>query len=346
MKKSVKPNGLRIALYLLMIGVLLYVVVYMPTPYLIYQPGSAEEVRPMIQVENSDPVEEGTFMMTTVSASYANMALLMLSAFNPNAEVVKKAEKMGDQSKDEYAATQVYYMNSSQSSAMEAAYREADIEYSIKPAYVFVMSISENSTNAKHFRPGDKLIKIDGQPAEDNEKIASLLSEKSIGDVVSVELERKGKTVEEQVKLVSIKDEKTGTERPGLGVLIATMQEVKPSDPGHTIHFADTNIGGPSAGLIFTLEIYNQLTEGDLTKGYRVAGTGTIDNTGAVGPIGGVKHKIVAADRKKADFFFVPRKNYEEAKKRADRIKTNMELIPVDALQDAVDYLEKLPPKK
>lgn len=346
MKRSIKPNGLRIALYLLLIGVMLYVVVYMPTPYLIYQPGSAEEVRPMIQVENSDPVEEGTFMMTTVSASYANMALLMLSAFNPNAEVVKKAEKMGDQSKDEYAATQVYYMNSSQSAAMEAAYREADIDYSIKPAYVFVISISENSTNAKHFRPGDKLIKIDGEPAEDNDKIASLLRGKKIGEVVSVELDRKGETLTEQVKLVSIKDEKTGAERPGLGVLIATMQQVQPADPGHTIHFADTNIGGPSAGLIFTLEIYNQLTEGDLSKGYRVAGTGTIDKNGTVGPIGGVKHKIVAADRKKTDIFFVPRKNYDEAKKRADRIKTEMELIPVDDLQDAVDYLEKLPPKE
>ncbi|GIO96260.1 hypothetical protein J14TS5_13460 [Paenibacillus lautus] len=345
MKKSVKPNGLKIALYLLMVGVMLYVVVYMPTPYLVYQPGSAEEVRPMINVEKSDPAEEGTFMMTTVSASYANMALLMMSAFNPNSEVVKKAEKMGDQSKDEYAATQVYYMNSSQSAAMEAAYQEAGIDYSIEPAYVFVMSISKNSANAEHFRPGDKLIKIDGQPVEDNEKIASLLSEKTIGEVVSVELERKGKTVKEQVQLVSIKDEKTGAERPGLGVMIATMQSVEPANPDHTIHFADTNIGGPSAGLIFTLEIYNQLTDGDLSKGYRVAGTGTIDKSGAVGPIGGVKHKIVAADRKEADIFFVPQKNYDEAKKRADRIKTDMKLVPVDDLQDAVDYLEQLPPK-
>lgn len=132
MKKYVKPNGLKIALYLLVVAMMAYVVVYMPTPYLIYQPGSAEEVRPMIRVEQHDPDEEGTFMMTTVSASYANIALLMLSAFNPNAEVVKKAERMGDQSKEEYTATQVYYMNSSQSSAMEAAYHQAGVEYSIE----------------------------------------------------------------------------------------------------------------------------------------------------------------------------------------------------------------------
>lgn len=55
-----KTEWLKIALYLLMVGVMLYVVVYMPTPYLVYQPGSAEEVRPMINVEKGDPAEEGT----------------------------------------------------------------------------------------------------------------------------------------------------------------------------------------------------------------------------------------------------------------------------------------------
>lgn len=346
MKKSVKPNGLRIVLYLLMVGLMVYLVVYMPTPYLIYQPGSAEEVRPMIRVEKSDPEEEGTFMMTTVSASYANLALLMMSTFNPNAEVVQKAEKMGNQSKEEYAATQVYYMNSSQSSAMEAAYQAAGVEYAIEPAYVFVMSIPDDSANADHFHPGDKLIRIDGQPAKDNEKIAALLSGKQVGDKVSVELERGGKTLKEDVSLVSIKDEKTGAERPGLGVMIATMQKVAPSNPDYVINFADTSIGGPSAGLIFTLEIYNQLTPGDLSKGYRIAGTGTIDKSGKVGPIGGVKHKIVAADREEAEIFFVPTKNYEEAKRRADRIGTDMKLVQVERLQDALDYLEQLPPKE
>ena len=101
---------------------------------------------------------------------------------------------------------------------------------------------------------------------------------------------------------MSIKDEKTGAERPGLGVMIATMQSVEPADPDHTIHFADTNIGGPSAGLIFTLKYITSLLM-VIYKGYRVAGTGTIDKSGAVGPIGGVKHKIVAADRKEADIF-------------------------------------------
>ena len=65
-------------------------------------------------------------------------------------------------------------------------------------------------------------------------------------------------------------------------------------------------IGGPSAGFMFSLEIYNQLTEEDLTKGYQIAGTGTIDADGTVGPIGGIEQKIVAADKAGAEFFFAP----------------------------------------
>ncbi|WP_106766121.1 SepM family pheromone-processing serine protease [Paenibacillus faecalis] len=346
MKRTVKASGLKVLLYLVIMGVLLYVVVYMPTPYLIYQPGSAENVKPMITVEKGDPVEEGTFMLTTVSASYANMALLFMSAFNSNAEVVKKEEKLGEQSKEEYAATQVFYMNSSQSLAMEAAYNAAGIDYRIVPDYMFIISVPETSVNKDYFHPGDKLLSVDGKKASDNEELAELMSEKNVGESVEVKLERAGHLVTEQVKLVSIKDDETGAERPGLGVMIATMQKIEPENPDARITFADTNIGGPSAGLMFSLEIYNQLTPGDLTKGYRVAGTGTINKEGTVGPIGGVKHKIVAAHQEGAELFFVPSKNYDEAKAKADSIGTAMKLIPVDKLQDAIQHMNNLPPKE
>ncbi len=64
-------------------------------------------------------------------------------------------------------------------------------------------------------------------------------------------------------------------------------------------------IGGPSAGLMFTLEIYNQLAKEDLTNGHQIAGTGTIDD-GKIGPIGGIQQKIVAADKAGAEMFFAP----------------------------------------
>lgn len=345
MNRGFRRSGTRVLVYLLLVAVLLYVVVYMPTPYLIYQPGSAEEIKPMIKVEKGDPEEKGTFMLTTVSASYANIALLVMSAFNANSEIVEKEEKLGKQSKEEYAATQMFYMNNSQSLAMEAAYHAAGVKYKIVPDYIFILSVPESSANRKSFRPGDQLLSVDEMPASDNTALAEQLSSKKVGDTVDVLLKRAGKEIAVKVPLVPIEDAETKTERPGLGVMIATMQKIEPDNPDQEIHFAATEIGGPSAGLMFTLEIYNQLTPGDLSKGYRVAGTGTIAKEGTVGPIGGIKHKIVAADREGAELFFVPRKNYEDAKDKAERIETEMKLIPVDKLQDALDYLNNLPPK-
>ncbi len=325
-----------------MVALLCYVVVYMPTPYIIYQPGSAEEVKPMITVKEGDSTERGTFMMTTVSASYANIALLALSSFNPNAEVDKKQSRLGDKSKEEYAAEQLFYMSDSQSSAVEAAYEEAHIPYQILTEYLFVFSTPKDASNSQYFQPGDKVLELNSEPILDTVYLASLLKSKKVGDIVSVKLERAGHVLVEKVPLVSIKDSEPNTTRSGLGIMIGTMQKVTSKDPKKQVEFVSTKVGGPSAGLMFTMEIYNQLTPGDLTKGYRVAGTGTISADGTVGPIGGVKHKIVAADREKAQLFFVPKENYDEAKAKAEEIGTQIKLIPVSTLQDALKYMEQI----
>lgn len=101
---------------------------------------------------------------------------------------------------------------------------------------------------------------------------------------------------------------------------------------------------------MFSLEIYNQLVKEDMTKGHRVAGTGTINDKGEVGPIGGISQKIVAADKEEAEIFFAPNEkgaagsNYREAVKTAKKIDSDMKIVPVDSFSDAVTYLEKLKP--
>ncbi|HJV30720.1 MAG TPA: S16 family serine protease, partial [Bacillales bacterium] len=107
-------------------------------------------------------------------------------------------------------------------------------------------------------------------------------------------------------------------------------------------------IGGPSAGFMFSLEIYNQLTKEDLTKGYQIAGTGTIASDGKVGPIGGIEQKIIAADKAGAEIFFAPNEegskhsNYRDALKTAKDIGTKMKIVPIDTFDDAIKYLNTL----
>lgn len=344
MRQQKRRVGYRATAYLFTFVVILYVAVFMNTPYIVYQPGSASEVAPMIHVQNADKDEKGTFMMTTVSASYANVALLIASVFNSNSEVVRKETRLGDKTEQEYAAEQVYYMNSSQSFAVQAAYHAANIPYTDVVDYLYVFSVPATG-NREQFRPGDKIISVEGQTIPDPDALSALLSRRKIGDPVDVLLQREDKEVKEKVKLVEVKNQETGAVKPGLGVVIGAVQKVKPEVEGKTVSFVDTDVGGPSAGLMFTMEIYNQLTPGDLTKGHRVAGTGTIEADGSVGAIGGVKHKIVAADRKGAEIFFVPVKNYDEAKAKADQIGTDMKLVPVSTLAEALKYMQELPVK-
>lgn len=333
-----RRNGLYWLLYLLSIAILAYVLVYMPIPYLIYKPGTAEEVKPMVTVQNGDPSEAGSFMMTTVSASYANVILLALSAFDRDAEIQDKDSRLQGRSEAEYAAQQIYLMDSSQSSAIEAAYHHAGVAYQIVPNHVVVMKLLPGAD--RDLLPGDQLLEVEDKAIQDHAQLRGLLEGKRAGDTLSFKLLRDGEVLTRDVTLIPITDPDTGQQRIGLGVSLATVQKIKPDNPDHTISFASTNVGGPSAGLIFTLEIYNQLTPGDLSKGYRIAGTGTIDQDGNVGEIGGIVHKIVAADRKGADLFFVPEGNYEAALGKAQAIGTRMELVPVRTLQDALDYLD------
>jgi PDZ domain-containing protein len=98
--------------------------------------------------------------------------------------------------------------------------------------------------------------------------------------------------------------------------------------------------GGPSAGLMFTLGIYDLVTSQDLTGGRKIAGTGTIDLEGNVGPIGGVQQKMVAAERAGAEYFLSPTENYPDALAMATRIT----VIEVATAQDAINFLRSLPP--
>lgn len=117
------------------------------------------------------------------------------------------------------------------------------------------------------------------------------------------------------MKLKTFKDDPN---RAGLGVSLITDRKVKVKP---AVKMDIENIGGPSAGLMMSMEIYNQLTKQDETKGHHIAGTGTIDDEGKVGPIGGISQKIVAADRAGADIFLRRMKEAEKGQTMRKRSK-------------------------
>nr|WP_237727891.1 S16 family serine protease [Cellulomonas sp. APG4] len=189
-------------------------------------------------------------------------------------------------------------MISSQEHATVAALEELGYEV---PTTLLVESAIEGTGSAGVVEEGDVITAVDGEDVTSFSDLSAVLDEVSPGAEVELAVEREGEPVELEV---------TTTEQDGkalLGVFIDPEFEL-PVD----VRIQIENVGGPSAGLMFALGIVDVLTEADETGGVTIAGTGTMDLTGAVGPIGGIRQKLYGAREDGATWFLAPEDNCGE----------------------------------
>ncbi|APH35493.1 hypothetical protein BHE96_07885 [Bacillus subtilis] len=328
--------------WVFIILILLIAVTFIKLPYYITQPGEASELRPLIKVDGGYP-EKGSLSLMTVKVGPANPYTYLWAKVHPYEEIVPdESIKEEGESDSDYMKRQLQMMKSSQENAVIAAYQKAgkQVKYSFNGIYASSV-VSDMPAKGK-IEVGDKIISADGKTYESAEKLIDYISSKKAGGKVTFHIERDTKEKTVDIVLKSFPDD---PKRAGIGVALYTDRNVKVKPD---LHFSIENIGGPSAGLMMSLEIYNQLTKPDETKGYNIAGTGTIDVDGKVGPIGGIDQKVVAADKAGKDIFFAPNQNgaensdYKNAVKTAKAIKSDMKIVPVDTMQDALDYLDQL----
>lgn len=321
---------------------------YVPLPYYISQPGDAVELSPIIDVTDAHEVE-GALMLTTVRMGSANVFNYTIARVNNYMELIAKQDILDQfEDEDEYSRYQLQMMSSSQESAIIVAYTLAEKDITIENRGVIVTQTIEDMPAREKLRRGDVITHLDGEPFETSEELIAYVQTKQVGDEIEIRLLRNEEELTVTIELVPLPQIEGAEPRAGIGISTLTDRTVTVHPP---VEINTRRIGGPSAGLMFTLEMYNQLIEEDITKGYRIAGTGSIDSEGNVGPIGGVHQKVVAADRAGADIFFAPHvqthgaplTNYERAVEAANDIGTDMEIVPVMTAQDALDYLEGLP---
>jgi len=325
---------------------LLFVIAYLkPWPYMLYGPGSAEPVHP--RVETGHKLEEkGELLFTTVSTySNPNIFSIIYARINPRMEVKSQEEATsGATNITAYRNLLAWMRDSSEANALLAAYQVMNKPIDAKEQGVIVYSLlPESKARENGLQEGDIINQVDGKEAPNAKELSAYLNTKKPGDKVTVSGTRGDKKFEATIPLISM----TSSKLTGIGFQNETVLKVTPPDPVK-FDFADT--GGPSAGLMMTLEIVAQLTEDDLTRGYRVAGTGTISADGTVGQIGGINYKLMAADREKADYFLVPydeksKANWDLAEQTVKELKLKPKLVKVSTLQEALDFLKKLEPK-
>jgi PDZ domain-containing protein len=178
---------------------------------------------------------------------------------------------------------------------------------------------------------GDAIDAVNGTPVSTIDEFTTLLKKTKAGQDIVIDYRRKNAPAGvATITLGSNPDREYGY--LGVSVLNAPWAPFK-------IDFNLANIGGPSAGLMFSLAVIDKLTTGDLNDGKFVAGTGTIDDDGKVGPIGGITHKMEAAHDAGASVFMVPAENCDEARSGG---QDGLELVKVGDLTAAVDALKTL----
>ncbi|MFC8181983.1 PDZ domain-containing protein [Rhodococcus sp. NPDC057297] len=199
------------------------------------------------------------------------------------------------------------------------------------PVVLVVGSVAPDGPAAGLLNEGERLVSVAGEPVDSVSAVRESVSARSPGESIDIVVEKDGVTRTESVVLGSRPDDAES------GYLGVTPTE-EPDVP-FSVTFNLADVGGPSAGLMFSLAVVDKLSPGELSNGDFVAGTGTIDSAGAVGPIGGIPYKLIAAREAGATTFLVPSQNCDEA---SQNVPAGLRLVKVDSLDGAIDSLDAL----
>ena len=303
-----------------------------PVPYVAQVPGPVYNTLggidgdKIIQVEGRTPNEvSGELDLTTVGVSRGGLSLgqAILGWFDDEVSVVpEESVYPPDRSEEETRQANLDAFLSSEQAAETVAL--GHLGYPVK---IVVKGLAEDSPSEGALEEGDALESVDGRATPDKDALDAVLTSIPGGSTITVAYTRLGEPGTAEITTTPADDRKGSR----LGITILEQ----PSAP-FDVDIQVEDVGGPSAGLMLTLGILDLVGEEDLTRGAVVAGTGTIDRDGAVGPIGGIALKMVAAEDIEADLFLVPADNCAEAVAAAD---PSFPLARVATLDDALQAL-------
>jgi len=311
---------------------------------------SRPDIRQVLKVNDTEDKEAGAYQFVTVGVQHATLAHMIYAWLTPFTDIRSAQETTGGSSDVEFMRINQFYMQTSQNMAKYQGLKTAGKDIELKYLGVYVLTVTDNSTFKGILNISDTVTAVNDQTFDSSKDLIDYVNSQKLGDSVKVTYEEDGQTKSAEGKIITLENGKNGI---GIGLIDRT--EVTSDVP---IRFSTAGIGGPSAGLMFSLAIYTQIADPGLRNGRIVAGTGTIDRDGNVGDIGGIDKKVVASAREGAAIFFAPdnpvseeeqkahpdaKNNYQTALEAAKTIKTDMKIVPVKTLQDAIDYLKNNP---
>lgn len=231
-----------------------------------------------------------------------------------------------DQTKEEVQESNQADFEQSESSAELAALHHLGL-----PVALVVGAVAADGPAAGLLNDGERFVSVAGEPVDTITGVRDIVSARAPGESIEIVVDADGVTRSESVVLGARPDD---AESGYLGVTPAEEPDVP-----FTVTFNLADVGGPSAGLMFSLAVVDKLSPGELSNGDFVAGTGTIDSAGTVGPIGGIPYKLIAAREAGATTFLVPSQNCDEAVQNSP---DGLQLVRVESLDGAIDSLQAI----
>ncbi len=198
--------------------------------------------------------------------------------------------------------------------------------------HIVIGQVAKDAPSAALLKAGDEIVSVDGLAVADSDGVRARVGAHKPGETVALGLVRQGKPVTVQAKT------READGRATVGVFLGIRFEF-PFDV--TIDAGD--VGGPSAGTMFSLGVYDLLTPGPLTGGQDVAGTGTINAAGQVGPIGGIRQKLVGAHDGGAKWFLAPADNCDDV---VGHVPEGLRVVRIATFDEAKTAVEAIADKR
>lgn len=310
---------------------------FVPIPLLVLEPGPAPDVAERSRIEATTYPSKGSMHLTTAqvrSPGGATTAEVILGLLSSDKHVVpRESVYPSDQSDQDTESVQMAQMAQSGSAAAAAALNELGMPYVADG--VFVNEVESGDPASQRLVAGDIITSLNRVPVVSVVDLTEALEAVDAGGTVRLRVMRGSDENMLTVKTVESSDEPGKAE---LGIKVSQSHRAPVR-----VDISAQEIGGPSAGLMFALSIYDRLVPEDLTGGKVIAGTGTIENSGStsgkVGEVGAVELKVAGAQKIGADVFIVPKLEAPEAEAAA---YPGLEVIGVSTLAEAISALEML----
>jgi PDZ domain-containing protein len=311
-------------------------------PYAVMSPGPTQDTlgvsadgkkTPIISVSGLPTYPtDGALRFTTVRVEggpgYPVDAWDVLRAWIDPARDVYPVDAVFDPqvSEEQVAEENAVQMAGSQEEATAVALRAMGKDV---PTHIVIAQLSSQSKAKDLLQPKDRIVRVDGTEITSADDVRTALQQHRPGDPVQVTVTRGGKEVTVTVPTIEGQGGRTA-----LGVILSLEHDFPA-----TIKIDAGSIGGPSAGLMFSLGIYDKLTPGPLANNHQIAGTGTIDDSGNVGPIGGIRQKLAGARADGATWFLAPSDNCDEV---VDHVPDGLSVVKVSTFDQAKAAVEAI----